>query len=691
MPSGQSPLEFVCVVVEILAEIGVDGLTRISALLFVWVHRNKKALPELATRFGEETSELVNTVLELMRLHEVALQKAKTTTNPAVELETVRKMLLAMAGDIRVVLIRLASRLATLRYFSLSKQYDELSARYGRETLDIYAPLANRLGIWQLKWQLEDLGFRFTSPDTYKQIATMLEDKRSGREHFIEHTIVQLEAVLEETPHQISGRPKHIYSIYNKMRKKGLSFANLYDVHAVRVIVADVKTCYEVLGIVHDRWTPIAKEFDDYISHPKPNGYQSLHTVVVLENGRSVEIQIRTQDMHRFAEYGIAAHWRYKEGKAAVAPLQGQKSKLAWVKQLLAWQEDVNETVHANELAQKALTQNQNIYVLTPEAKIIELPIGATPIDFAYRLHTDLGHQCRGARVDGNLVPLNTILRNGQTVEIMSARSSAHGTAGPSRDWLNPGYLATSRARLKVRAWFNVLERSETLAHGRQILEKILQRNGKTAINWQDLANQLHFEKSDDLLLALGKDELAARQVELALTEPTHVTASMPDAIELSTAKANVLQHASSDILVVGTSGLLTQFAQCCKPTFGDVIVGFITRGKGVSIHRNRCTNLIQLRHRFPERIVPVSWGSVHQDALYKTDVMIVAQQRADLLADISHLLSREKLAVTNVNMNTNSSQMYVQMTLEVTSSERLQQVMALLSRLESVQIVNRC
>src|SRR3569623_257569 len=383
-------------------------------------------------------------------------------------------MLLAMASDMRVVLVRLGSRVTTLRYFSELKREDETTYQYARETLDLYAPLANRLGVWQLKWELEDLAFRFLEPATYKRIARMLEEKRMEREGFVDHAIMRLRAELAAAgiKAEVSGRPKHIYSIWNKMRGKAIDFSELYDVRAFRVIVDDVKSCYAVLGLVHNIWTPIPEEFDDYISRPKSNGYRSLHTVVIAEDGRALEVQVRTQEMHRFAEYGVAAHWRYKESGGSNFAAQKYDEKIAWLRQLLAWKNEVVDAMVGQEedlrrdwrQKLKSATLDDHIYVLTPQARVIELPNGATPIDFAYHLHSDVGHRCRGARVEGTIVPLNTPLKNGQTVEIITAKgeSAAAGAAGPSRDWLSPGYAASPRTRSKIRAWFNAIEQQKT-------------------------------------------------------------------------------------------------------------------------------------------------------------------------------------------------------------------------------------
>ena len=434
-----------------------------------------KAVANLEARFGKDVLDLVSGMRQLIRLRDMTVGQGSRDAKGGEQLETLRKMLLAMASDMRVVLMRLASCVTTLRYFADQKVFNDMTQAYGKETLDLYAPLANRLGIWQLKWELEDLAFRFIEPETYRQIAKMLEEKRTQRETFVSSSIQRLETALADSGihANVFGRPKHIYSIWKKMRGKELDFSSLYDVRAFRVIVDDVKTCYTVLGVVHNIWTPIPKEFDDYISRPKPNGYQSLHTVVTADDGRPLEVQIRTQEMHHFAEYGVAAHWRYKEAGGSTFKGQKYDEKIAWLRQLLAWKSDVTEHVVEEEGKQrewveklKSAALDDRIFVLTPQARVLELPAGATPIDFAYHLHSEVGHRCRGAKVDGVMVPLNTPLKNGQTCEIITAKG-APGTAGPSRDWLSPGYTVSSRTRSKVRAWFHAIDLQETLAHTR--------------------------------------------------------------------------------------------------------------------------------------------------------------------------------------------------------------------------------
>lgn len=705
--TGQDTFVFAQGVASTLAVLNTDADTRIAALLYELPVVDAAAAESIEERFGKSVADLVGGIRQLMRLHDQTFGyqevRGKNAAQQAAEqLETLRKMLLAMASDMRVVLVRLASRVTTLRYFAECKRESEATAAYARETLDLYAPLANRLGIWQLKWELEDLAFRFLEPATYKRIAKMLEEKRLERESFVESAIGRLKAELAAAgiKAEVYGRPKHIFSIWNKMRGKSLDFSELYDVRAFRVIVDDVKTCYTVLGLVHNIWAPIPEEFDDYISRPKTNGYQSLHTVVVAEDGRALEVQIRTQEMHRFAEYGVASHWRYKESGGSNFTAQKYDEKIAWLRQLLAWKTEVADAMVGQEEAQREWVEklqsaslDDRIYVMTPQARVIELPNGATPIDFAYHLHTDIGHRCRGARVDGAMVPLNTPLKNGQTVEIITARGGAAANAGPSRDWLTPGYVASPRTRAKVRAWFNAIDQQETLGRGRGMVEKTLQREGKTAINLEELAHKLGFAKVEELFLAVGKDEFSLRSVEHVLHAESVPKQAEPEEAAIPTSKSrasSVAQGGQSGVLVVGTQGLLTQLARCCKPAPPDEIVGFITRGKGVSIHRANCKNLAQMREKAGERVIQTTWGEAGRDTVYPVDIFILATDRQGLLRDISEVFSREKINVTGVSTQSSKGQARMSFTGEISSTAQLQKALGVLREVGGVLEVQR-
>ena len=702
--SGQGALEFALGVAQTLAFLRTDAETRIAGLMFELTVLDPKAVAGLEARVGKEATDLVTGVRQLIRLRDMTVGKetigrGKNAAQQAVaQIETLRKMLLAMASDMRVVLVRLASCVTTLRHFADIKLFDEMTRAYGRETLDLYAPLANRLGIWQLKWELEDLSFRFLEPDTYKRIAKMLEEKRMMREGFVQGAIVRLQDELAAAgiKAEVFGRPKHIYSIWSKMRGKDLDFSELYDVRAFRVIVADDKTCYTVLGVVHNIWTPIPKEFDDYISRPKSNGYQSLHTVVTADDARPLEVQIRTQEMHNFAEYGIAAHWRYKEEGGSNFKGQKYDEKIAWLRQLLAWKTDVADVVVGQEDIQrewveklKSTTLDDRIFVLTPQARVLELPVGATPIDFAYHLHSEVGHRCRGARVDGIMVPLNTALKSGQTCEIITAKG-APGTAGPSRDWLGAEYTVSTRTRSKVRAWFHAIDLEETLAHGRAMVEKSLQREGKTAVNLEALAHKLGFAKVDDLFISVGKEEFSLRHVEQALHD-TGEPVVPEDAVVLNKSRASsVEQGAKSGVLVVGTEGLMTALARCCKPAPPDGIVGFVTRGKGVSIHRATCKNFAEMRAKAPERVIDTDWGRAGHDTVYPVDLFILAGDRQGLLRDISEVFSREKINVIGVNTQSAKGQARMTFTAEIGSTAQLQKALLAIMEVGGVQEARR-
>jgi GTP pyrophosphokinase len=513
----------------------------------------------------------------------------------------------------------------------------------------------------------------------------MLDEKRAERENFIAGAVAALEAELRATGirAEVLGRPKHIYSIYNKMRGKNLDFSELYDVRALRVLVDSVKDCYTALGVVHNLWTPIPKEFDDYISRPKGNDYRSLHTAVVGPDGRALEVQIRTHDMHRHAELGVAAHWRYKEaspGRAAARP-DPFDEKIAWLRQVLAWRDDVVESVNwVEQFKQTAL--DDTVYVLTPQGRVLDLPQGSTPVDFAYHLHTDLGHHCRGAKVDGAMVPLNYKLANGQRVEIIAAKSG-----GPSRDWMNPAlaYLQSSRARSKVRQWFNTQSLAETVAQGRALVERELQREGMTGANLDHLAQQLGYAKSEELFAAAGREEIGTKLLQSALRGAAPA-APAQEAFLPGKSRADA---SGSGILVVGMDKLLTQLAKCCRPAPPDAIAGFVTRGRGVSIHRRNCRDLQRLAELQPERMIEAAWGQ-QKDGVFSVDIVVQAQDRQGLLRDISEVLSREKINVTGVNTQSKQHIAYMSFTVEISDLEQLQRTLAQVREVQGVLTASR-
>ena len=683
--TGEPVVEHALGAVSSLAALRLDVETRIAGILFALPQYLADSQDKIAADFGPAVAALVGGIAKLNRLRVItrALAGQETGAAHSSQAEVLRKMLLAMVEDIRVVLLRLASRTQTLRF--MSRASDDLRRPYAQETLDIYAPLANRLGIWQLKWELEDYAFRYLEPELYKKIASMLDEKRVERESFIVGAVAALAAELRAAGinAEVQGRPKHIYSIYNKMRGKGLDFAELYDVRAMRVLVDSVKDCYTALGIVHNLWTPIPKEFDDYISRPKSNDYRSLHTAVAGPDGRALEVQIRTHDMHRHAELGVAAHWRYKEAGPGRAPARPDPfdEKIAWLRQVLLWRDDVVESVNwAEQFKQTAL--DDTVYVLTPQGRVLDLPQGSTPVDFAYHLHTDLGHHCRGAKVDGAMVPLNYKLANGQRVDIVAAK-----TGGPSRDWMNPalGYLQSSRARSKVRQWFNAQALAETVAQGRAMVERELQRVGMSSANLDHLAQQLGYAKSEELFAAAGREEIGAKQLQTALRG---APAAAPAAETILPGKSKA-DAKDGGILIVGMDKLLTQLAKCCRPAPPDAIAGFVTRGRGVSIHRRSCRDLQRLAERQPERMIEADWGQ-QKEGVFSVDIVVQAHDRQGLLRDISEVLSREKINVTAVNTQSKQHMAYMSFTVEITNLEQLQRTLAQVREVQGVFTASR-
>lgn len=713
MKSGEPLVEHALGTARLLGALDADPPSMLAAVLYPAATQVAEIERIAGDRYGPEVLKLIADVRKLSQLGVVGVRAADAHAEGVrdagavrrAHAESLRKLLLAFAQDIRVVLIRFASRLQTLRYHASTKTAP--APEVARETLEIYAPLANRLGIWQLKWELEDLAFRFEDPDTYKRIARLLDEKRIEREAYVTEAIKRLQGELADAqiPAEVSGRPKHIYSIWKKMRGKDLDFSELYDVRAFRVIVGDVKDCYTVLGIVHNIWQPIPREFDDYISRPKPNGYKSLHTVVIGDDGRAFEVQIRTREMHEFAEYGVAAHWRYKEaGKRGYAGQftadDSYDEKIAWLRQLLAWKDDVANEGDADRPASsdagasthpawdqiKQAPVDDHIYVLTPQARVIALPQGSTAVDFAYHLHTDLGHRCRGARVDGAMVPLNTPLQNGQTVEIIAVKQG-----GPSRDWLNAnlGYLQSPRGRQKVRTWFNALDLQESVSTGRAMVEKTLQREGKTSVNLDDLASKLGFKTPDALFQVVGKEEFSLRQVEQALSDAPAPVDDVPEIVAKSSSGRSVASGASSGVLVVGVGALMTQLAKCCRPAPPDKIAGFVTQGKGVSIHRQDCPMFARMQADAPQRVLDTEWSTDvlenRGDTVYPVDLMIEASDRQGLLRDISDVFAREKINVVGVQTVSKRNIAYMHFTIEVKNSAHSQRAVVVLNEISGI------
>ncbi|WP_298597835.1 bifunctional (p)ppGpp synthetase/guanosine-3',5'-bis(diphosphate) 3'-pyrophosphohydrolase [uncultured Limnohabitans sp.] len=697
LDTGENILVHADAVAAILADIGGSvAMQAASYLVYACPHLNK---PEevIAKAFGPNLAQLAmqtNQLVHVQRLSRAAESKTQgadnTPLSPQLQTENVRKMLLAFSRDLRVVMLRLASRLQTLRHFAATKL--PVPPALASESLQVFAPLANRLGIWQIKWEMEDLSFRFLEPATYKDIARLLDEKRVERERYMVELRQRLQQALasQGIKASVEGRPKHIYSIVRKMRGKSLAFDRVFDIRALRVVVPSVADCYQVLSWVHEHFAPIAEEFDDYIAKPKANGYQSLHTVVRDVDGGPIEVQIRTQAMHEHAEHGVAAHWAYKEagakGYAGVSANSEYDTKIAVLRQLLAWERDLSGAAQQGNAQGNGLFDDR-IYVLTPEAAVVELPQGATPIDFAYTVHTNLGHRCRGAKVDGVMVPLSTQLANGQTVEITAIKEG-----GPSRDWLNPelAYLASPRARAKVRAWFNAQISEETISRGREAVEKLLQRLGRTAIRLEDLASQLGFKSADGLFEVVGKDEYSLRNIEVLLNPPE--PALQPDEYFQKKFKGAVARKSPSGVLVVGVDSLLTQLSRCCKPAPPDAISGFVTRGKGVSIHRQDCSNFRELASRHGERVIDVRWGE-HKGAnasVYPVDVAVEAFDRQGLLRDISEVFAKEKMNVIGVQTQSVKGTAWMTFTVEISDAVTLNKVLGSVRGVKGVRAARR-
>jgi GTP pyrophosphokinase len=682
LDTGENALAHADGVVAILAAIGAAPAMQAAAYLVYaadWLQRPEEVVGKA---FGPSYASLVEHTRKLVQIQRAARGAAAVgdAQAQAEQTERVRKMLLAFSRDLRVVLLRLASRLQTLRWHAAARV--PCPADVARESQTVFAPLANRLGIWQIKWELEDLAFRFLKPDDYKQVAKGLDETRAGREAAVEGFRTELAAFL--TSHglaaEVQGRPKHLYSIWKKMQGKQLALGQVMDLAALRVVVADVDACYAVLARVHERWPAVDSEFDDYIAKPKPNGYQSLHTVICNDEGRNVEIQIRTRAMHEHAEFGVAAHWAYKEGGASSERIA--QARKAVLRQLLAWERDFAIDAQAN-------SADERIYVFTPQATVVELAAGSTPVDFAYALHTDLGHRCRGARVDGAMVPLSTPLSNGQTVEVTAAKEG-----GPSLDWLNPelGFLAGQRSRAKVRAWFNAQAQQQTIARGRELVEKLLQREGKTATLRDELAEQLGFKSADALYEVVGKDEFSLRHIEQLLRPAAPAPADEAPLIKPSRAGD---ASRRGGVLVVGVDSLMTSLARCCRPAPPDEIDGFVTRGKGVAIHRRQCSNLRHMREHSPDRVIAVEWGVSKGDgALYPIDVLVEAQDRPSLLRDITEVFAKEKVNVTGAHTQSvrgsGAVTAWMTFTVEVAGTERLSQVLKQVAQVSGVRSARR-
>lgn len=664
-----------------VAGLELDHLAVAAALLHDVQEDCGVANSEIEKRFGVEVARMVDGLTKLDKLP-ITIAGSEHDARSGAQAQNLRKMFLAMAEDIRVVLIKLCDRLHNMR--TLGPFRPEKQRRIAMETMEIFAPLANRLGVWQIKWELEDLSFRYLEPEAYKGVAELLAVKRESRESFVNDSANMLREALERANihAEVTGRAKHIYSIHNKMERyarQGKSFDQIYDLLALRLFVDTVSECYHALGVVHSLWRPISGQFDDYIANPKDSMYQSLHTTVVAAGGRPLEVQIRTHEMHRVAEYGVAAHWRYKEGGKAGK----DEERMAWLRQLLDWQRDLSG---AEEFVESVKTDvfHDQVFVYTPKGDVLDLPVSATPLDFAYRVHTDLGHQTIGAKVNGRIVPLNSTLQNGDVVEILRSRTSK----GPSRDWLNNelGYVRTSHSKAKIRQWFRQRERNDNVERGRQILEHELRRlSANLDGRHEEVATLFGFEAWDDFLAALGyggvsTTTLARRISRLLEEEDTEV--ALPEQ-----APDRAPTQGSPGLKVLGVGNLLTTMARCCNPVPGDQIVGYVTRARGVTVHKADCHNILAEEER--ERIVEVDWGKASK--LYPTDVRIEAWDRVGLLRDITLIIGEEKVNMLGVRtLEPNDGAVTILATLETTGLEQLARLMARIEMIRGVRTVSR-
>ncbi|TAK00362.1 MAG: bifunctional (p)ppGpp synthetase/guanosine-3',5'-bis(diphosphate) 3'-pyrophosphohydrolase [Chloroflexota bacterium] len=668
--SGEPYVTHPIAAAEILAELGIDPVAIEAAVLHDVPEDTEFALADIEERFGGEVARLVDGVTKL--------GKFSTLSHEQQQAENIRKMFLAMAEDIRVVLIKLADRLHNMR--TLAALPMEKQLRIARQTLEIYAPLAERLGIWQVKWELEDLAFKTLEPERFRELAKLLDTRRRGRETFIERAIAELEPRLRDSGvvADLQGRPKHIYSIWKKMQRKSAEFGEIYDVYAIRILVDEVKDCYAALGIVHALWRPIPNQFDDYIAVPKNNLYQSLHTAVIALDGKPLEIQIRTHAMHAVSEVGIAAHWRYKEGTKSD---RDYDAKLAWLRQLMDWQREVSDATEFVEGIKLDIFQDQ-VFVFTPKGEIKDLPANSTPLDFAYRIHTDVGHRTIGAKVNNRLVPLDYRLKNGDIVEIVTTKAEH----GPSRDWLN--LVRTSHAREKIRQWFKRQERDENIVHGRESLDRELRRLARTSMaalgqdRIMEVARQLNHDSLDDFLAAVGYGAISAQSVVMRLGVVDDAQLALP------TVAPQVQPARAGGVRVKGVGDLLVRFARCCHPIPGDPIQGFITRGKGVTVHLRSCPTVINERE--VSRLIEVEWEAAPAQT-YPIAIRVEAYDRTGLLSDITQVVAEAKVNILSAAVAVGPDHVaVVRATLQVASVSQLARVLGRIEQLKDVISVSR-
>lgn len=668
---------------NILSGLKVNNSTLIAAVLYPFLDHKLIEIEQVHEKCSPRIATQLKGVMAMDAIR--SLQSDQTNNNDVSHIDNLRKMLLVMVDDVRVVLIKLAERLYLLRSAVKSKCDERF--KLAEEVSDVYAPLANRLGVGQLKWEMEDLAFRILNNDDYIQIAKSLDEKRVAREDYVVEVLQAIQNSLNELKIEadLEGRAKHIFSIWKKMQRKQVGFEEIYDVRAVRVLVPKIQDCYSVLGIVHGLWKHIPKEFDDYVATPKENGYRSLHTAVIGPEGKTLEIQIRTFEMHQESELGVAAHWKYKEGKSA--PADGYEAKISWLRSLLEWQDEVTESADIVEEFRNQVRE-ERVYVFTPQGKLIDLPHGSTALDFAYRVHTEVGHRCRGAKVNGRIITLTQPLETGQKVEILTNKVSA-----PSRDWLSEhhGYLRSSRARHKVQQWFRHQDKDKNAAAGRSILEKELQKQSLQAVDYLKLAKQFNFNKEEELFAAIGIGDKGPHQVINAIRLMQENIAPVNRDTVIKKKPKLTKRSASSDILVEGVGNLLTRMAGCCKPVPGDDIAGYVTQSRGIMIHRDDCRYLLASQLKSPEKILGVEWsGSVNDK--YLIDLLIKAYDRKGLLGDVTTLMADEKVSVTSLNTHINQKRLMVNIhiQIEVPSNDVASRVMSKLEQLATIVSVQR-
>lgn len=686
--SGEDYVNHTFAVAAIVHELGLDADVVIAALLHDTVEDTDVELDDISNKFGTDVANLVDGVTKMEVIQELSDQTNQGRSNHDAKAESLRKMMLAMVDDVRVVLIKLCDRLHNMR--TLESMRAEKQKRIATETLEIFSPLANRLGVWQIKWELEDLSFRYIEPEIYKSIAKKLAERRVDRESFINSFINDLSAALSKdgVDAEIRGRAKHIYSIWSKMQKKGLEFEQLFDVRAVRVLVNSVQDCYAALGCIHTNWKYIPGEFDDYIATPKENNYRSIHTAVIGPTGKVVEVQIRTHEMHEYNELGIAAHWRYKEGRRDND--QAVNNKILWLRQLLEWKDEVAD---ASEFVDRVKDEvfEDRVYVFSPKGKVVDLAWGSTPIDFAYAIHTEVGHRCRGAKVNGKMVPLTYKLKTGEQVSIITSK-----TGGPSLDWLDThkAYVRSRRARARIQHWFRHENRDTTIAHGRSILERELDRMNLSDVNFETLAKQLGADDTDELFFKLVDGSIKpgrAAVVAQRILKPEADGEEQPEISFKSTAKAANDDTRPANLTIQGVSDLMTNLARCCQPVPGDKVLGFVTRGTGITIHRESCPNILYQKHKAGERVVEVNWGQASEQT-YPMTILLHAFDRKGLLKDVSTVFADERVNVLELSTYTEPKDASVTMevVVEVTSLEAMSKLLAKLDQLPNVLSVRR-